>query len=135
MVQHVPEEIIRDVIKPLVYKQCDIHDSSKYHEIMDSSNMFKTFVKCLVPIFKRYTKISKVQLSRRSHTCTTLATANRKEVVGKHINEGSVVYPSFLDLNKAFVRVHQGLILHNTLDANLPLSVKNLLHSLYVCEK
>ena len=90
---------------------------------MISSNLFKLFEYCLLPIIKNYVNLSSFQFSYRENTSTLLATALHKECINKFRNNGSSVYVSYIDFSKAFDRVNHHILYEKLRNSNIPRNI------------
>ena len=130
---YIPEKMLKGVITPrLKNKLNDVEDSNNYMEVMVSSNIFKLFEYCLLPLIVNNTDISDRQFGYRKQTSTTLATLILKETVNRYITEGSRVYSCFLDLSRAFERIDHKTLLFKLEKKGVPMYLVNVLKTIFL---
>ena len=98
---------------------------------MISSNMYKVFENCSLPLFSLHLQISSHQFAYRPDTSTILATSLLKENISKFLFDGSVVFSSFLDLSRAFEKVDHSILLGKLLKTSLPICITNIIEEIF----
>ena len=128
----VPKSMLKGEIRPRVKNNMASKTSSEnYRPILNSSNFFKMFEYCLLPILNRYLKLDSCQFAYRQNTSCLSAVVVMKETLISYHEQNSSVHCAMIDLSKAFDKININTLVSKLRSSHLPDVFVNTISYMY----